>query len=781
MLEPRRLAARAAAARMASTLGESIGETVGYRIRLDTQVGPKTRIEVVTEGVLLRLLQTDPTLADYGVVIFDEFHERSLHTDLGLALCLEVQRLVRPDLHLIIMSATLDCLAVADLLGKAPILSCEGQRFPVTTHYVDRPLSGPLDLAVTHAIKRALTQDSGSLLVFLPGLAEIRRVERRLQEIGLDPDVRITPLHGGLPQRQQDLAIAPPPVGQRKVVLATSIAETSLTIEGVRIVIDAGLLRIPRFAPGTGLTRLDTIRVTQDSAEQRRGRAGRLEPGTCYRLWTAAEHQTLLPRRPPEILDADLAPMVLELALWGTADPRELAWLNPPPVGTVAQARDLLTHLGALNTEGRITAHGRQMTALGLHPRLAHMILAALPHNLGPLACTVAALLGERDILSTASNSRNTDLRLRLDTLRHGAGGTHTDREAVHRIHQLAKYWQRQLHLPAWDGTFDHLGAVLAFAYPDRIAQRQAGEERRFLLANGRGAHFSLPDVLETEPYLVIAELDGASQWSRITLATPLNRADLESACREQITESDTVSWDNRTQAVLARRQRRLGAITLEDHPITHPNPETIKAGLLEGLREAGLGALPWTPEERQWQARIAWLYKIDGAGAGWPNVSDQTLLEQLEDWLGPFLDGLTRLDQVQRLNLLEPLQTLLPWNQQQQLHHLAPTHLTVPSGSRLRLDYSSGTQPVLAVKLQEMFGCRETPRVANGQVPVVLHLLSPAGRQIQVTADLAGFWAGSYFDVRKELRGRYPKHPWPDDPLTAPPTRQPKRSTGSI
>lgn len=789
LLEPRRLAARAAARRMAFTLGEAVGETVGYRIRLDTKVGPRTRLEVVTEGVLTRLLQDDPSLAGYGLVLFDEFHERSLHADLGLALCLEAQRLFRPDLRLLVMSATLDCAAVAHLmstksLGKASVLSCEGRRFPVETIYLDRPVSGPIEPTVVRTILRALAQEAGSLLVFLPGMGEIRRVERHLRDSGLPPDVLLAPLHGELPQEAQDQAIAPAPPGLRKVVLATSIAETSLTIEGVRVVIDAGLLRVPRFDPRTGLTRLETIRVTKDSADQRRGRAGRLEPGLCYRLWTEAVHRTLAPRRPPEILESDLASLVLDLALWGTKDPQGLSWMDPPPAGAVAGARDLLLRLGALDGTGTITPHGRRMADLALHPRLAHMILTAIPLGLGALACDVAALLSERDLLRGQAGRRNADLRLRLDIL-HGrtdrAAGATVDRAALRRVQRMAEHWRGRLSLPAHHSNhcaLDRLGVLLAFAYPDRIAQRQPGGDHRYLLANGRGAGFSEPDPLASEAYLVIAELDAGAERARIFLAVPIGFDEIDTFCTDQMTDVSFVEWDERAQTVRARRQRQLGALVLRDQPLPHPDPALVSAALLKGVRQTGLPCLPWTKELRQWRARVGFLRRVDGPASDWPDVSEEALLAHLENWLGPFLTGLTRLDQVQRVDLGRALQALLTREQQRRLDRLAPTHLTVPSGSRLSLDYEAPERPVLAVRLQEMFGCRETPTVANGRVPVMVHLLSPAGRPVQVTQDLASFWASAYREVRRDLRGRYPKHPWPENPLQAAPTRRTKPRT---
>ena len=571
MLEPRRLATRAAAHRMAATLGEPVGQTVGYRMRLDTKIGPTTRIEIVTEGILARLLQNDPALSAYAIVLFDEFHERSLQADTGLALCLESQRVFRPDLRLLVMSATLDCGPVSELLGQASVIACDGQMFPVETRYLEQPLSGHLDVAVVHAIKRALAQDPGSLLVFLPGMAEIRRVERKLLDLNLGSHIFIAPLHGDLPQEAQDRAIAATQPGTRKIVLATSIAETSLTIDGVRIVIDAGLLRVPRFDPRSGLTRLDTIRVTQDSAEQRRGRAGRLEPGVCVRLWTSAEQQSLSPRRPPEMLDADLAPLLLELALWGTANPVELSWLTPPPAGAVAQARDLLVGLGALNAEGHITPHGTEMAELPLHPRLAHMLLKSVPLQLGHLACELAALLSERDILRGHSSWRNADLRLRLDALHgqhdHTAGAT-VDRAACQRVARTADLWQRQLPRSARSGRhegLDETGLLLALAYPDRIAQRQSGSTARYLMATGRGALFQNPDPLGSEDYLVIADLDGGQQSARIDLAAPVSLRDLETLYGDQIRTVDEVVWDEIKQIVRATRRRRLGSLILSE------------------------------------------------------------------------------------------------------------------------------------------------------------------------------------------------------------------------
>jgi ATP-dependent helicase HrpB len=681
------------------------------------------------------------------------------------------------------MSATLDCSAVSRLLNDAPIIVSEGRSYSVRTSYAVRPTIGPIEPAVVSTIRHALTEEPGSILVFLPGMAEIRRVERRLRESHFTAGVEVYPLHGDLPQEIQEAAISPAPAGRRKIVLATSIAETSLTIEGIRVVVDAGLMRVPRFSPRTGLTRLETVRVTQDAADQRRGRAGRLESGVCYRLWTEAEHQSLLPRRSAEIVEADLASLALESAEWGAGDASNLTWLDPPPPGALMQARRLLVRLGALDESGSITPHGRRLVDLALHPRLAHMILKAMPLGLGGLACELAALLSDRDILQGPAGWRNTDLRIRLEVLRSNAGVVHgatVNRALSRHIEQVASQWKRRLRIDASSaaGSIDSIGLLLAFAYPDRVAQRQAGSDRRYLLANGRGASFAQEDPLAREPYLAVAHLDDSSQWPSILLAAPLVLDELLLHEPNLIGTSDVVVWDAASETVLARRRRQFGELMLEDRPLPDPNPAQITAALLSGIRCAGLSCLPWTKELRQWQARVLFARRTDQEPARWPNVSDQALLDTLETWLGPFIQGIRNLHQVRGLNLTETLQSLLSWAQRKELDRLAPSHLMVPSGSQIRLDYEAGERPVLAVKLQEMFGCRETPLVGGGTVPVMVHLLSPAGRPVQVTQDLASFWASTYQEVKKELRGRYPKHPWPDDPFNAEPTRRTKRFT---
>ena len=790
MLEPRRLAARAAAGFMARTLGERVGETVGYRVRMDTKVGPRTRVEVVTEGVLARLLQEDPGLESVGLVIFDEFHERSLHADLGLALTLQTRALLRDDLRLLVMSATLDGAVIAALIGDgpetpAPIVSSEGRSFPVETRHVARAADRPLEPAVAAVVRRALASDDGDVLVFLPGAAEIRRVETLLAEASLPPGVYVTPLFGNLSEDAQDRAIEPSPPGRRKVVLSTSIAETSLTIEGVRVVVDGGLMRVPRFSPRSGMTRLETVRVTRASSDQRRGRAGRVAPGVCYRLWSEHEEQHLAPQARPEILDADLAPLALELAEAGIADPAQLRWLDPPPPSALAQARELLTQLGALDSGGRITQHGRRMARLPVHPRLAHMLLAARRLGHGALACDVAALLADRDIFRfDPGASADADLTLRLEVLAAAARGAQAsprahgatiDRGALHRALAVSRDLRRHLSI-AWPSSPAAVspGLLLAFAYPDRIAQRRAardasrGAAGRFLLRNGVGAAFAAPQALAAEAYVAVAELGGQQPEGRIYLAAPVSLDEIEAHFADQIELEQVVSWDAAAGAVRAREQERLGALVLRERQTT-PDSGAVAAALLEAIARNGLRDLPWTDAAREVQQRVAFVRRPD---ATWPDLSDAALTATLPSWLGPHIYGLTRRDDLRRLDLAGILLGLLGWERRTALEELAPSHVVVPSGSRIRIDYADPQSPVLAVRLQELFGLTETPRIARGRVPLTLHLLSPAHRPIQVTTDLAGFWRTRYFEVRKELKGRYPKHYWPDDPLDAVPTR---------
>ncbi len=766
MLEPRRLAARAVAARIAWLLGERVGETVGYRMRMDTRVGPRTRIEVVTEGILTRQLQSDPALEDIGCVVFDEFHERSLQADLGLALVLDVQRELRPELRLLVMSATLDTVAVARLLGAAEVIGAPGLAHPVATHYLERSSELPVDRLATGAIRRALEDEHGDLLVFLPGAGEIRRVATALASAPLPAGTVVLPLYGDLPQAEQDRAIRPGAAGERKIVLATNIAETSLTIEGVRVVVDAGLERRSRFDPGSGMSRLETVPIARDSADQRRGRAGRLGPGVCHRLWTEGQQRALPAHAPAEILEADLAPLALELAQWGS-DPATLAWLDPPPAATLGQANDLLRTLGALGEDGRITAHGRAMAALGAHPRLAHLLLRARAAGAGATGCALAALLGERDILR--GGERDVDLRTRLVQL---AG--HAD--VPFPVRRALAFHRRQLRLPESEARIDPdaAGWLLACAYPDRIGRWREPGSGRYLLSGGRGAHFGGPQALANAEFIVVADLDAGERDARIFLAAPLDAADLEAHFAADIRGSDRVWWDSREQAVLARRQRHLGALLLVDQPLPEPDAEALAAALLDGIRELGIDALPWTPELRAWQARVLLLRAVDArAPQPWPDVADAALRATLPAWLSPWLGRATRREHLARLPLAEALHALLDWPQRQRLEELAPTHLAVPSGSRIAVDYLDTAGPSLAVRLQEVFGLEDTPRIAGGQVPVLMKLLSPARRPVQVTQDLKSFWARGYHDVRRELKGRYPRHYWPDDPHQAEPTRR--------
>ena len=781
LLEPRRLAARSAAARMAEQLGEPVGATVGYRIRLDRRISRQTRIEVLTEGLLTRRLQRDPALEGVGLVIFDEFHERSLHTDLALALCLDSQRGLREDLRLLVMSATLDGAAVAQLLGDAPRITSEGRAYPVTRHYLPRDPDG-LDLnRVIRTVLTTLAQHVGDLLVFLPGSGEIRQVQRRLETESTCAGLALVPLYGDLPGETQQRAIQPDAEGRRKIVLATPIAETSLTIEGVSIVVDAGWTRVPRFDPRSGLTRLETIRISADAAEQRAGRAGRLGPGICYRLWSAATQGRLRPQRIPEILEADLAPLALELAQWGVADPAALAWLDPPPSGALAQARTLLTDLEALDDQGRITPTGQALAELPTHPRLAHLLRRGAALGQSALAADLAALLEERDLLRD-EHAFGSDLTIRLEALqafrRDGRDGVRrwsADPAACARVDPAARRWRQLLKIAAVPETLPdstRVGLLLALAYPDRVARRRENSADRYQLANGRGAQLTTGDPLMNRDWLAVAHLDAGTSEGRIWLAAPVDPAELATHLAGRVRTVAEVTWDERQAAVIARREQRLGVLTLSSEPLTDVEPETWRQTMLAGVRQMGLNCLPWTPELQDWRARVSslrcWFPDED-----WPDLSDAWLTEHLAEWLGPWLDGVTRREHLSRLDLAAALHGLLDHRQRTQLNELAPTHLSVPSGSRIRLRYLPGESPVLAVKLQELFGLADTPRIAGGRIPVILYLLSPAQRPIQVTQDLRGFWERTYADVKKELKGRYPRHPWPDDPWTATPTRR--------
>lgn len=769
MLQPRRLAARNVAARMADLLGEPVGQTVGYQVRFERRVGPATRIEVLTEGILTRRLQQDPGLEGVGLILFDEFHERSLQADLGLVLCREVQQALRPDLRLLLMSATLDAEGLGSLL-QAPVLTAEGRQYPVEIRYLPKDPEGPLPGVVAGAVSRALAEQAGDVLVFLPGVAEIARVERLLME--RHPEIKITPLYGDLPLAAQQAAILPDPA-RRKVVLATSIAETSLTIEGIRVVVDAGYSRLPRFEARSGLTRLVTVRVTRDAAHQRAGRAGRLGPGVCYRLWSQITDAQLLAQRPPEILEADLASLVLELARWGVQNPYALDWVTPPPTGALRQAHDLLEALGAL--EGpTLTERGRALLEWPTHPRLAHLLLEGLALGQGALAADLAALLEERDPLPREAGA---DLGLRIEALRHWR----QTRQALHgaetgvlsRVERLSQEWRKRLGVTSDNRPPDPytLGLLVAQAYPDRLAQLREGDRLRYRLSGGRGVRLGEDDPLAGTPWLAVAHLNAGQEEGRIFLAAPVKPEHLAPLARPV----EHIAWDVRNGVLLAQRELRIGEVVLSKEPLAHLEPARRRGVLCQAVRSEGLGLLAWTEALRQWQARVLSL-RSWRPQEGWPDVSDAHLLETLEDWLAPWLDGVSRREDFGRLELQSLLGGLLPWPLPARLEALAPERLEVPSGSRIKLTYHpDGSPPVLAVKLQELFGLADTPTVNEGRTKVLLHLLSPAGRPIQVTQDLKSFWNHTYPEVRKELRGRYSKHPWPEDPWKAEPTRKTK------
>lgn len=796
MLEPRRLAARAAAMRMAELLGEKVGLTVGYRTRLDTVVGPRTRVEVVTEGVLTRFLQSDPSLEGVGCVIFDEYHERSLNADLGLALALESRSVLRPDLRIVVMSATLDGREVSALIGGAPVFKSFGRTFPVEVRYQPRAqhgrgegLAGPSFISsVTGAVLKALKEEQGGILVFLPGGPEIRRAESALRAKCLDGQTDVAALYGDLSKQAQDRAMRPAQEGRRKVVLATSIAETSLTIDGVRVVIDGGLKRVQRFSPSTGMSRLETVMVTRDSAEQRSGRAGRTSPGVSVRLWNEFENAALRDRSTPEILEADLVPLAMELAYRGIQDPGELSWIDPPPASAMGHACEVLKRLGAIDASGRVTLHGRKVAGLALHPRLAHMVLKAKELGSGALACYISALLTERDFLrpSFPGPGADSDIRHRLDILT-GDGPlperSDYDPQLCERIKTVAARLKKSLGISGPALNTDEAGALLAFAYLDRIAKRRPGNDNRYILSNGRGACFRRAEPLAREEYIVAASLDGGDTESTVFLAAPVTLASLEGNFSDEMAETSTVEWDQGVKGVLAVKRKRLWGLVISEARIENPCGDEVLGAFLEGIRKNGLGVLPWDNRSGNLLARIRVLCALARLGpmeapAFLSDFSDETLLDSLPEWLGPWLSGMTRLEHLKKLDMAAVISGILSREQNQALDKLVPTHLVVPSGSRIALDYSGG-RPVLAVRLQELFGLERTPAVASGKLPVLLHLLSPAGRPVQVTEDLAGFWASVYGSVKKELKGRYPKHHWPDDPITAEPARGAKRRSG--
>lgn len=768
MLEPRRLAARAAAAYMARQRGESVGQTVGYHIRLDRKTGPQTRIEILTEGLLTQRLLNDPELADTGLIIFDEFHERSLAADTGLALALDARNALRPDLRLIVMSATLQPGPIAAHLGHAAVHTAEARMFPVETRLLNRTPTAPLPILAAEAVLRALREESGSLLVFLPGEGEIRRTLERLRAAPLPSDVSIHPLYGALPREEQDAAVEPPDPGRRKVVLATSIAESSLTIEGIRVVIDTGWMRVPRFSPRNGMSRLETLRITRDRADQRRGRAGRLCPGVCYRLWDDVTDQQIAPEALPEIYDADLAATVLQSAEWGTSARDGLPWLTPPPDAAWRQATALLQELGALRagTAGRapaITPRGRAMAKLPVHPRLAQMIFEAARSGCAQRACLLAAALTEA--ASDAATRRETDARRLLDRLEHAARDGFSQ-----RVLELARRWGQTY--PAQDAQQLSEGLLLAWAFPDRIARRR-DSAGHYLLRNGRGATLDTAEGLAQSEWLVAAELHDDTADARIRLAAPLTREEVDGAFGADYESRATTSWDKRSEAVQAVNRVCLGSIVIREGGQATPNPADVLAALFDGIRQKGIDQLPWTKSSRALQARVCFLHRTL-PDQDWPDLSDTALLDTLAVWLGPHCDGVMRWPHVQALDLTAILFSRLDacGCSRRLLDELAPTHLPVPSGSRVHVQYDQDA-PYLAVRIQEIFGMTQTPKIAGGRVPIVMHLLSPAQRPVQVTRDLESFWATGYAYVRKDLRGRYPKHYWPEDPREATPTHR--------
>jgi ATP-dependent helicase HrpB len=762
VLEPRRIAARASAERMARTLGERAGDTVGYRVRFGSKVSRATRIEVVTEGIFSRQILDDPELSDVAAVLFDEFHERSLDADLGLALARDVQSALREDLRILVMSATLDGARVARLLGDAPVVASEGRAFPVETRYLGRRGDMPLERQMADAIASALRAESGSVLAFLPGAAEIRRTQNFLEERLADANTEIVPLFGALEASVQDRAIAPAPKGRRKVVLATSIAETSLTIEGVRIVIDSGLARLPRYEPDIALTRLETVRASRAAVDQRRGRAGRTEPGVCYRLWDEPQTASLPAFTQPEILSADLSSLVLDLAQWGVSDPATLAFLDPPPAPALKEAKSLLCELGALDADGRISAEGKRLRALALPPRLARMIVDSQDFGAAEAAADVAAVLTERGL-----GGDSVDLDARLDQFRRDRS------QRAQSARELSRRWASQVAASSATSADRNLssGVMLAFAYPDRVARNRGNGS--FVLANGRGASLDQGSALARAPYIAVGELSGSAAAGRILLAAPITQEEIEAHFKDHIDIADEVAFDPGALALRARRRKTLHALTLSESPLAlKPSAETARI-LADGLIAQGLEKLPWSKAAKQWRDRVMFLRKAEGES--WPDLSDDALVARRDDWLLPALSDSISLKDVSAGELSDALMALLPWELRARLDREAPTHFEAPTGSLLAIDYEAEQGPTIAVRLQELFGLTTHPSIARGRVPLVLELLSPAHRPVQVTRDLPGFWRGSYAAVRSDLRGRYPRHPWPEDPAAALPTRRAK------
>lgn len=763
LLEPRRLAARAAAERMATSLGEKLGETVGLRMRLMSRISAKTRIEVVTEGVFARMILDDPGLSGVAGVIFDEFHERSLDADFGLALALDTATHLREDLRLIVMSATLDGARVGALLGDAvPRIESQGRMFPVATSYLGRDTNERIEPALARAVQQALATERGSILVFLPGQGEIARLAALLAEKIKDPAVEIAPLYSGLDRATQDRAIAPTEPGRRKIVLATSIAETSLTIDGVRIVIDSGLARVPRYEPDRGLTRLETVRVSRAAAEQRRGRAGRTEEGVCYRLWEEAATGALEPFAAAEILNSDLSGFLLDCIAWGARTPaKDLRFLDPPPAAALNEAKALLADLGAIDAQGKLTEEGRAIRALALPPRLARIIVDARASGDAGLAAEIAVVLTERGL-----GGDDADLATRIERFRRDRSQRAED------ARRLVDGLLRQADAKRGGGNLDACGRHLAAAFPDRIGKAR-GKLGDFLLANGRAASVEAHDLLAREKFLAVGEIAGRAGAARILLAAPLRLEDIEAVAGEKITLKEELAFDPGRAQLQARKQRRLGALVLSEQTWVPQGPEAAEK-LAEGIAKFAFDKLPFSKALNQWRDRILFLRKAEGDDA-WPDVSDAALKASAAFWLAPFLDGKTSLSDIGADDLDAALKALLPYELQRRLAAEAPTHFETPAGSSIALDYSAAGGPALAVRVQELYGLKDHPTIAKGKVPLTLELLSPAHRPIQITRDLPGFWRGSWAEVKTEMKGRYPRHLWPDDPAAALPTTRAK------
>jgi ATP-dependent helicase HrpB len=796
MLEPRRLAARRAAEFMSAQRGERVGATVGYRVRGDAKVGAQTRIEVVTEGILTRMLHADPAMEDAALIIFDEFHERSIHADLGLALTLDVQNHLRSDIRILVMSATLDTASLTTLLGDPAVVVSEGKSFPVDTRYLRFAPAKSREAVTADAIVAAVKEEEGDVLVFLPGRREIRYVENLLYDRRLPDDVRVHALYGDAPFEQQQAALTPAKDGVRKIILSTSVAETSLTIDGVRIVIDSGLVRMAEFDPRRGMSGLITVPVSRATADQRRGRAGRQQPGMCYRMWTEAEHAQLSDHPQPEIKNADLASLALDLAAWGEPTGERLKFIDPPPAHHLQQARTLLQFLGALDKRGGITAHGTNMAELPIHPRLAHMILRGSDIGCASTACTIAALLEERDLFSGRSDA-DVDLTVRLHAVTQQRSA---NRSAIERVLSQAERLRaaagrlvsnntglrnaderrvaNNTGLRNADGRTEvndeHAGLLLAFAYPDRIARRRGGEGSKYLTANGTSAVLPPGSLLAREEFLAVGETDTTGSDPRILLAAPITQREIEHYMKDAVTSEEQIEWSSKDEAVVARSVTRLGAVILDEHPVTTA-PAAVVQAMIAGIRSLGIDALPWTKESRSLCLRAEWARAQCTEASAFPAMNGAALLDSLDEWLAPFLDGIRRRAQLSSLDLETILKTRLGYANLRLLEKLAPSHLSLPSGSHIALDYTQHP-PVLAVKLQELFGQTQTPGIGDGRTPVLLHILSPAQRPLAVTQDLRSFWTSLYPELRTQMRARYPRHVWPENPLTAQPTNKTKR-----